>query len=166
MLHQTNLQFNETLVPRDTTKYIILHHSAVSSHHTVEDIHKWHLKKGWAGIGYHYFIAKDGEVYEGRPREMVGAHTRGHNEESVGICFEGNFDIEEPTKQQESSAVKLLAILGIAYSDAILCRHSDFNQKKTCPGKNFPFNNLLQRVATGILNIGLTTAITNQNAIV
>jgi len=149
-------------VLRDTTTSIILHHSQVSSPHSVEDIHKWHQNKGWAGIGYHYFIAKDGEVYEGRPRETVGAHTRGQNQESIGICFEGNFDIEELSKQQEVSAVKLLTGLSLAYSSAKLRRHSDFIHTKSCPGKKFPFNHLLQRVTTTILNMGLSTAITSQ----
>ena len=165
MLHQTHFTFSEELVPRKAgaTRYIILHHSEVTSPHTAEDIHRWHLKKGWAGIGYHYFIAKGGEVFEGRPRDTVGAHTYGYNQESIGVCFEGDFSKENLTKQQESAAVKLLVILGIAYSDAELRRHSDLSQKKTCPGKNFPFNHLLQRVGNIITNIGFSTAITRQN---
>ena len=63
MLHQLNLEFDEELKPRPTTRYIILHHSEVASSHTVEDIHQWHKNKGWAGIGYHYFLDKEGEVY-------------------------------------------------------------------------------------------------------
>ena len=163
MFHHTNLKFNESLVLRDTTTFIILHHSQVSSPHSVEDIHEWHQNKGWAGIGYHYFIAKDGEVYEGRPRETVGAHTRGQNQESIGICFEGNFDIEEPTKQQKTAAVKLLTGLSLAYSNAKLRRHSDFTHAKSCPGKKFPFDHLLQRVSKTLLNMGFSTAITDQN---
>lgn len=163
MLHHTNLAFNEPMEPRESTKFIILHHSKVSSPHTAEDVHQWHQKKGWAGIGYHYFIAKDGDVYEGRPREMVGAHTRGHNQESVGICFEGHFDFEELTKPQEKAGIKLLTTLSLAYSEAELRRHSDFSPNKTCPGKHFPFDHLLKKVATIILNMGLTTAVTKQN---
>ncbi|MBO4488111.1 MAG: N-acetylmuramoyl-L-alanine amidase [Bacteroidales bacterium] len=142
MLHKTNLTFAEPLVPRTTTQYIILHHSEMSSPHTVEDIHQWHLDKGWAGIGYHYFIAKDGEVYEGRPRNTVGAHTLDHNSDSIGICFEGNFDEEEMTEKQHQVAVKLLAIMLLAYPDAEIRRHCDFTDQKSCPGKNFPFTEL------------------------
>lgn len=160
MFHHTNLKFNEPLMLRDTTTSIILHHSQVSSPHSVEDIHKWHQNKGWSGIGYHYFIAKDGEVYEGRPRNTVGAHTRGHNRKSVGICFEGNFDKEELTKQQEQAAVELLALLRNAYPKAHLRRHSYFTPNKTCPGKRFPFDHLLQSVATIITSMGFATAVT------
>jgi hypothetical protein len=162
MFHHTDLQFNQPLAPRNATKFIILHHSGSSSL-SVEELHNLHQKKGWAGIGYHYFIAKDGDVYEGRPRETVGEHTPGQNQESVGICFEGNFDTEELTKQQENAAIKLLTTLSIAYSDAELRQHRDFAQNKTCPGIKFPFEHLLQSVATTISNIGFSTAISKQN---
>lgn len=148
MLHQTKFKFRRELALRkeSATKFIILHHSEVSSPHTAEDVHRWHQKRGWAGIGYHYFIAKDGEVFEGRPHNTVGAHTRGHNHESVGVCFEGNFDKEELTKQQERAAVELLTQLRKAYPQAQLRRHNDFTPKKTCPGKRFPFAWLQQHV--------------------
>lgn len=148
-------KFSEELVKREVTSFIVLHHSGVSGHHTVEDIHRWHLNKGWAGIGYHYFITKEGIVYECRPRNKVGAHTRGHNRNSVGICFEGNFNKEELTARQEKAAIKLLTLLSIAYPDAELRRHSDFNAQRSCPGRNFPFDRIKQRVAQCRANIGL-----------
>ena len=147
MLHKLNLEFNEELKPRTTTQYIILHHSEVASSHTAEDIHQWHKNKGWVGIGYHYFVDKEGEVYEGRPRETVGAHTRGHNDESIGVCFEGDFNKESMSEKQENAAIKLLTILSLVYNDAELRTHNDFNPDKNCPGKNFPFNRLLLVVA-------------------
>lgn len=148
MLHQTKFKFRRELALRKegATKFIILHHSGVSSSHTAEDVHRWHQKRGWAGIGYHYFITKDGEVFEGRPHNTVGAHTRGHNKESIGVCFEGNFDKEELTKQQEHAAVELLTQLRNAYPQAQLRRHNNFTLNKTCPGKRFPFAWLQQHV--------------------
>lgn len=155
MLHQTNFTFNEELVPREvgTTRYIILHHSEVRSPHTATDIHLWHQNKGWAGIGYHYFIAKDGEIYEGRPRHTVGAHTCGHNYDSIGVCFEGDFNKEQLSEKQETAAVKLLSLLSIAYPDAQLCCHSDFNNAKQCPGENFPFERIGRRVTECVWNM-------------
>ena len=144
MVHQLNLNFNEALKPRKKTDYIILHHSGVKSRHTANDIHQWHKNKGWAGIGYHVFITKDGEVYIGRPLDTVGAHTYGKNQESIGVCFEGNFDKEDMSKEQEEAGMFVLTLLGIVYPDAKLCRHNDFNNKKTCPGDNFPFERLQQ----------------------
>ena len=96
MLHHTNLNFTEDLQERaaGSTKYIILTHSEVTTPHTVADVHNWHQKKKWAGIGYHYFIDKKGEIFTGRPRNTTGAHTYGYNQQSVALCFEGDFNKE------------------------------------------------------------------------
>ena len=74
MVHQLNLDFNEALKPRAFTDYIILHLSGVKARHSATDIHQWHKNKRWAGIGYHYFISKEGIIYECRQRDTVGAH--------------------------------------------------------------------------------------------
>lgn len=148
MLHQLELQFNEELVLRaeDSTNYIIIHHSDVSTPHTVEDIHRWHKKKGWAGIGYHYFISKDGEIYEGRPHDTVGAHALNFNKESIGVCFEGNFNKETMSETQLNASVMLLSLLSLAYDDAEICEHMQLDKEKTCPGQNFPFDSLMKKV--------------------
>lgn len=88
---------------------IILHHSAGSG--TVEQIHTMHKKLGWAGIGYHYYITKDGVIHNGRPINMVGSHCVGNNTNSIGICLEGNFKKEEPTKEQLTALKSLVSQL-------------------------------------------------------
>ena len=150
MLHQTNLQFKEEMPRRDNkaTKYVVLHHSEVSSRHTIKDVHQWHLKKGWAGFGYHYFIDKEGEIYEGRPVASVGAHLYGHNQDSVGICFEGDFNKEQMSGKQAGAAVMLIALLSLSYDNAKVVRHADLAKEKYCPGTNFPFETLCQKVET------------------
>ena len=140
-------EFTEILKPRKSTHFIILHHSEVSSPHTAADIHRWHQNKGWAGIGYHFFIDKSGKIHVGRPIYCVGAHTYGHNHESIGICLEGDFNKEQPTEAQEKATVMLLYRLGHLYPDAKICRHSDFNKSKNCPGKFFPFEKLKQQIS-------------------
>ena len=56
----------------------------------VEDFRKWHVQeRGWSDVGYHYVIRLNGTVETGRPLERSGAHAKGHNAHSVGICFEG-----------------------------------------------------------------------------
>lgn len=82
---------------------IVMHHIAAKQM-TVEQIHNIHLKNGWAGIGYHYYIRKDGTVYEGRPIEYIGGHCLGQNSISVGIALEGDFRYEQPTDKQIQSA--------------------------------------------------------------
>nr|WP_243240285.1 N-acetylmuramoyl-L-alanine amidase [[Clostridium] hylemonae] len=78
---------------RSATKLIILHH-AEASNCTVQDIHRWHKNNGWAGIGYHFLVRKDGSIYRGRPEWAVGAHASGSNSDSIGICFEGAYMTE------------------------------------------------------------------------
>ena len=78
---------------RDIDKFII-HASSTTQYqdYGVDDIRKWHLKRGWSDIGYHYVIRRDGTVEVGRPVEKAGAHCRGHNEASIGICLVGGME--------------------------------------------------------------------------
>ena len=147
MLHHSNLKFNEELICRDdyATEYIILHHSEVLSRHTIEDVHKWHFKRGMAGVGYHYFIDKDGEIFEGRPHWAKGAHASGYNDKSVGVCFEGDFNKEQMSEKQENAAVMLLSILSLAYEDATVTGYRQLSDKKS-PGKFFPLKSMLNKV--------------------
>lgn len=124
------------LKPRTKTDFIVLHHAAAKSC-TVTDVHLWHLGNGWAGIGYHYFVSKKGEVFRGRPEAVVGAHVQGYNEASIGICFEGDFEKEEISPEQEKAGIKLLQLLTKRYSKAKIVRHKDL-MSTSCPGKNFP----------------------------
>lgn len=86
---------------------IVMHHIAAKQM-TVEQIHNLHLKNGWAGIGYHYYIRKDGHVYIGRPIEYIGGHCLGQNSISVGIALEGDFRYEQPTDAQIKSVRELI----------------------------------------------------------
>ena len=138
--------FKNVLVKRTKTEGIVLHHAAATKC-TVEDIHAWHLANGWAGIGYHFFVRKDGTVYSGRPIDTVGAHTVGMNDKSVGICFEGNFEKEEmPEAQKKAGAELVTYVIGI-YPGVEISKHKDHNAT-ACPGKNFPFNYIAKGVIT------------------
>lgn len=55
-------------------------------------IREWHTAKGWRDIGYHLVITRDGAIEQGRPLSDTGAHTRGHNKTSIGICMVGGVD--------------------------------------------------------------------------
>lgn len=97
-------------------KWVFVHHTggtkdkplADTSHHTAQIAEDWHLKKGWDGLGYHYFIEKDGKVWAGRPEHRNGAHARGYNTKSIGICLAGNFDLTHPTQEQTDALTQLL----------------------------------------------------------
>lgn len=63
----------------------------------------------WNDIGYNFLVGGDGKVYVGRGWEYEGAHTRGHNRNSICIAFIGNFDTTEPPKRQLCAAQNLIA---------------------------------------------------------
>lgn len=136
-INETNLPFVSSLKNRKETKYIVLHHRAGDG--DAESIHKSHLALGWSGAGYHFYVRKDGKIFSLRPEASVGAHASGFNDKSVGICFEGNFEKEEMSINQQASAKELIKYLREKYKGAEVKRHSDL-LPTLCPGKNFPFD--------------------------
>ena len=91
---------------------------------------------GWADIGYHYVIRRDGAVDEGRPEDAIGAHVRGYNEISIGICLVGGADgkFDYTRRQLEALAHLIQSILIVKrYSRALVVGHRDYTRNKTCP---------------------------------
>ena len=140
-------KWNGNFETRNSTKYIVIHH-AKSRNCTAEDVHRWHQQEnGWLGIGYHYFLAKNGKIIRGRPEKAMGAHTLGYNDKSIGICLEGDFDIESVTDAQKTSLKELLRHLLKTYKKAKIVRHKDVNQT-SCPGSRFDENIILDAMKT------------------
>ena len=129
------------LTPRSLTTQLILHHAAASGA-TAQSIHSFHLSKGWAGIAYHYYVRKSGEIVRGRPENMRGGHTTNWNYNSIGICFEGNFETEKMPQEQINAGAELIADIKRRYPTITVGRHSGFGQT-ACPGRNFPFEKLV-----------------------
>ena len=135
---ETELPFSGGFARRSRTDEIILHHAEASSA-TVEQVNRWHLDNGWTGIGYHYYIRKDGSVYRGRPEWAVGAHAKGHNDRSIGICCEGMYMTETMPKTQLTAILELVRDVQSRYGNRLtLLRHRDVNETD-CPGDNFPW---------------------------
>lgn len=134
---ECNLPRNGNFTRRSKTDEVILHHAEASSA-TVWDINDWHLANGWTGIGYHYYIRKDGSVYRGRPEWALGAHAVGHNDRSIGICCEGAYMTETMPAAQLAALRALLRDIMGRYGKMRLLRHKDVNSTD-CPGKNFPW---------------------------
>ena len=113
-------------------KEIIIHCAATPNgkNFTAADIHGWHKQNGWSGIGYHYVIKIDGTVEHGRPEYWPGAHTKGHNSKSIGICMIGTDNF---TDDQWYSLKKLVAQMITKYQDAKVIGHNEVSQKY-CPG--------------------------------
>tara|TARA_Y100001972_G_scaffold108362_1_gene138322 strand:- start:527 stop:1981 length:1455 start_codon:yes stop_codon:yes gene_type:complete len=89
---------------RDITE-IVVHWTASFKNQnlTAEDIHEWHLDKGYTGIGYHYIIQRDGKLQRGRPLNLIGdhAHEFNHNQYSIGIAFVGGYNCATLTKNPD-----------------------------------------------------------------
>lgn len=142
-----NLSFNG-LTKRSNTNRIILHHSGTLARQTVETIHNYHKNTlGYAGIGYHYYVRQDGNIYKGRPDNTVGAHAYGSNTDSIGVCFEGHFDKEGMGDLQRRAGQELIAYLKEEYNISKVQAHKDVNQT-SCPGKNFPFDEIANYTST------------------
>lgn len=129
-------------VPR--VRYIVLHHAVGDL--TAADVHRIHRGKGWAGIGYHYYIELDGDVHRGRPEAKVGAHVNEHNTEALGVCFSGDYEVRRtmPAKQLASGR-ELVADLRRRYPKAKVLGHRDVPDNATaCPGRHFPMAEMLK----------------------
>lgn len=88
--------------------YIVIHHSATDPDTSIDDIRTAHLARGFVDIGYHYLIRRDGTVVPGRPEHQEGAHARGLNRHSLGVCCLGNFEETEPDPRQIQSLIELV----------------------------------------------------------
>ena len=120
---------------------IVIHCSATraTQRYTVDDCRRDHRARGFADIGYHYYITRDGVVHAGRALYQVGAHATGYNEHSIGICYEGGLDIrgrpcDTRTPEQKETLRKLLERLKEDYPEAKVVGHRDLpGVKKDCP---------------------------------
>ena len=120
---------------------IVLHCSATreNQNFTIEQLEACHKARGFRTIGYHFYITKDGTLYPGRPESQIGAHAKGYNAHSIGICYEGGLDAHGRSKDTRTEAQKitmeeLLRSLLVDYPDAEIVGHRDLpDVHKDCP---------------------------------
>lgn len=128
-------------VSRRTINRIIVHCTATPEGRveTVESIRRMHKAKGWADIGYHYLIGLNGERWNGRNVNLVGAHCEGYNANSIGVCYVGGCDKnmkakDTRTDKQKAALIALLKDLRKNYPKAKIVSHRDLDRKgKECP---------------------------------
>lgn len=123
-----------------TITLIIVHCSAnkAGSALRAADIDRYHRSLGWMGCGYHYVIPTDGILEPGRPEEMVGAHCKGHNRHSIGVCYVGGLSkdgqpADTRTEAQRATLRALLEDLHRRYPKALIVGHRDLDPRKACP---------------------------------
>jgi len=111
---------------------IILHHGG--GWLNFKGVNEWH-KQRWGFksslgyyAGYQYFIERDGKIYQGRADNEKGAHTKGQNENSIGICLMGNGEEKDFTPEQYQSLKELLDKKRVEYniSKSEIYAHQDF----------------------------------------
>ena len=121
--------------------YIIIHCSATKSGQNfhASDIDRWHRERGWDGIGYHRVIDLDGIIEKGRDVSKPGAHCKGHNSDSIGICYIGGLDkngnpADTRTAAQKESLLEIIKHYKKLYPNAKVVGHRDMpNVHKACP---------------------------------
>ena len=114
-------------------KFLVVHCSDTENRKNLSavDIHEMHLRFGWDGIGYHKIINRSGKIENGRPEYWVGAHVKGKNDVSLGVCLVGKNNF---TKNQFISLERILKKWKKSYPNAKIVGHRDTgNTKKTCP---------------------------------
>jgi|Deesub1362A_J573_1020465.scaffolds.fasta_scaffold08563_2 N-acetyl-anhydromuramyl-L-alanine amidase AmpD len=121
---------------RKITK-IYIHHSALPPEVGVEGIRKLHKSKGFKEVGYHFVIDSQGVIHLTRKIEEIGAHVKGDNECSIGICLCGNFETTLPKEVQVESLKTLIKRLIKKLGRLEIQGHKEYEKSDTlCPGKN------------------------------
>ena len=124
-----------------TINEIIIHCSATEEGRdfTVEDIRRWHVQgNGWKDIGYHFVVYRDGSVHPGRPLDQVGAHTSGHNANSIGVCYiggvaaDGKTPRDTRTLEQKVALIDLVRSLKLVFGVSKVSGHNEY-ANKACP---------------------------------
>lgn len=106
------------------------------------EIKRWHVEEnGWSDIGYHWGVDRDGTLHRGREGSRIGAHTRGHNRNSLGIVLFGGHGSRQDdhfnqhfTAAQDRKLVQLITIILDQFSDIDrIAGHNEYSAK-ACPG--------------------------------
>jgi N-acetyl-anhydromuramyl-L-alanine amidase AmpD len=121
-------------VVRAKTDLVVIHCSATKADQDIgrDEIDEWHRARGWDGIGYHYVIRRNGTIQVGRNFNEVGAHVKGHNRTSLGICWVGGLDKNgEPednrTEEQRRAIKALVGMSSWMWPGARICGHRDLS---------------------------------------
>tara|TARA_B100000945_G_scaffold77847_1_gene60104 strand:- start:1312 stop:2628 length:1317 start_codon:yes stop_codon:yes gene_type:complete len=133
---------------------LTLHHAAGWQAWTIEEgkkqvkaIQEFHQAgRGWNDIGYHFVVDMGGNIYQGRPETVIGAHVNGANTGNIGVCILGCYHPPETnwscfdvmTKDTENALVYLYSWIADSYNidPNVLLGHRDYFGTTSCPGNN------------------------------
>lgn len=127
-------------------RMIILHCSATRSNmsYTVQQLERDHRARGFRTVGYHYYIYRSGQVVQCRSLNECGAHTRGYNHCSIGICYEGGLSpqgvaTDTRTQAQKEALLQLLKQLKQRFPHAVILGHRDLSRDLDGDGRISPY---------------------------
>lgn len=128
-------------------EYLVIHCAATPPGMDIgaKEIDRWHRERGYFQIGYHFVIRRNGIVEKGRDSNVPGAHVRGYNERSLGICMVGGVKQGDVTKaennftpQQFAALKELLITLKASHPKAQIVGHRDLQAKDHAKTKECP----------------------------
>ncbi|MGP4113984.1 peptidoglycan recognition protein family protein [Streptomyces sp. 4N509B] len=105
----------------DRVRTAFVHHTAGSNSYTcknapavIRSIYVYHTQSlGWRDVGYNFFVDRCGTIYEGRAggviEPVMGAHTYGHNHNSMGVAVLGTYSDTKPSKRAIEGVAKITA---------------------------------------------------------
>lgn len=105
---------------------------------SVADIDRWHRARGFDGIGYHYVVCRDGSVHKGRDVAKRGAHCKGHNAGSIGVCYVGGMTADGKTPKDTRTEAQRAALRAFVerlrreHPGASVHGHNEYSSK-ACP---------------------------------
>ena len=144
----TNWSWAYGLGKRTSTTHIILHHAAAKTLSPAA-LHAMHKQRGFSGFGYHFYVRKSGAIYRGRPIWAAGAQCGDHNSHTIGICAEGNYDVEKDMPQRQLQALQwLVQRMKRRYPKAKVVGHKYFHPT-ACPGRHYPMAAVKKGLTTG-----------------
>ena len=119
---------------------IVIHCSATRADrsYTVKQLIRDHAKR-FGFTGYHYYVRRSGFIFQTRHEQLVGAHAKGYNQHSLGVCYEGGVNekgenVDTRTAAQKASLLRLLKRLKAEHPDARIVGHRDLpGVRKDCP---------------------------------
>ena len=137
----TRVESGRMMNGADSVRFLVIHCSATrcDRDYTTEQLLRDHRKRGFRTVGYHFYIRRDGTVTQHRRLLEVGAHARGFNRCSIGICYEGGLDTEghptdTRTPAQKQRLTELIWKLRKLFPQAVVVGHRDLpGVKKDCP---------------------------------
>jgi hypothetical protein len=120
-----------------------MHYSATYADQDIgaAEIDRWHRDRGFARIGYHWVIRRDGTIEAGRPEGVTGAHVRGQNTGKIGVCLVGGLDratgpnkgVDNRTSAQIKAQIELTRDILARHPGAAVTGHRDLVATQ-CPG--------------------------------